>query len=218
MTSFAIGDLAHDFFLDYRYRDIIDPVRSRVLVKEALQKLSGPLSLHDPAADLAPLGDWAVDVSRESSEYASFYATVPFRQLALSGLTQIAGVDVNLSSRSLSDFLLEAAELGTSVKYTVTAKNPYALKSSHFEYLYAVNWADWQDEINEAIAKTTALRDQIGGRAILNHRMLSPQVFETTYEGGVRVTVNYSGEPFETEAGTVEAHGCLLVKEGGETK
>ena len=217
MTNFAIGDLAHDFFLDYRYQAIINPVQARLLVKEALEKLTGPLSLRDPAADLAPLGAWAVDVSRDSSEYASFYATIPFKQLALSGLTQIAGEDVNLSSRGLNDYLLEAAELGTSVKYTVTAQNPYAFKSSHFEYLYAVNWADWQEEITEAIAETTALREQTGGKAILNHRMLSPQVFETTYEGGLIVTVNYSAEPFETEAGTVAAHAYRIEKEGGET-
>ena len=217
MTSFAIGDLAHDFFLDYRYQAIIDPVQARALVKDALGKLSGPLSLHDPAADLAPLGQWAVDVSRDSSEYASFYATVPFKQLALSGLTQIAGEDVNLTSRSLEDALLTAAELGTSVKYTVTAQNPYVFKSSHFEYLYAVNWADWQAEINDAIEKTTALREQLGGKAIENHRMLSPQVFETTYEGGVKVTVNYSGDVYETEAGIpVPGRGYIIEKEGGE--
>ena len=123
---------------------------------------------------------------------------------------------MNLSSRSLNEYLLEAAELGTSVKYTVTAQNPYALKSSHFEYLYAVNWADWQEEINQAIAETTALREQIGGRAIENHRMLSPQVFETAYEGGVTVLVNYSAEPYETETGTVAAHAYRIEKEGGE--
>ena len=216
-TALAIGDLAHDYFVDYRYQAIINPVQARALVKQALGTLSGrPLSLHDPAADLAPLGDWAVDVSRDSSEYASFYATVPFKQLALSGLTNLAGEDVNLSSRNLQDYLLEAAELGTSVKYTVTAGNPYSLKRSHFEYLYAVNWADWQAEISRAIEQTTALREQIGGRAILNHRMLSPKVFETTYEGGVKVIVNYSGEPYETEAGTVEAHGFLMAGEGGD--
>lgn len=214
--AFAIGDLAHDFFLDYRYQAVINPVQARMLVKEALEKLTGPLALHDPAADLAPLGQWAVDVSRDSSEYASFYATIPFKQLALSGLTQIAGEDVNLSSRSLNDYILEAAELGTSVKYTVTAQNPYALKSSHFEYLYAVNWNDWQEEINKAIEETTALREQIGGRSIEYHRMLSPQVFETTYEGGVTVTVNYSAEPYETETGTVAAHAYRIEKEGGE--
>ncbi|MBR4333589.1 MAG: hypothetical protein IKP72_12990 [Clostridia bacterium] len=215
-TGFAIGDLAHDFFLDYRYQAVIDPVQARILVKDALLKLEGPLSLHDPAADLAPLGQWAVDVSRDSSDYASFYATIPFKQLALSGLTQIAGEDVNLSSHSLNDALLTAAELGTSVKYTVTARNPYAFKSSHFEYLYAVNWADWQSEINDAIAQTTFLREEIGGKAIVNHRMLSPQVFETTYEGGIKVLVNYGGNVFETEDRSVPAHS-FIIQEGGDT-
>ena len=215
-TGFAVGDLARDFFLDYRYQGIITPVQARMLVKEALGMFTGPLSLRDPAADLAPMGDWASDVSRRSSEYASFYATVPFRQLALSGLVRIAGEDVNLSSRGLRESLLEAAELGTSVKYTVTAESPYALKSSHFEYLYAVYWADWEAEIGEAIRETTAIREAVGGREILNHRMLSPLVFETAYSGGVRVTVNYSGEAYEAGSVTVPAGGYIIEKEGGD--
>ena len=218
-SAFAVGDLAHDFFLDYRYRDIINPVQARALARQALETLaggsSGSLSLHDPAADLAPLGDWAVDVSRRSSDYASFYATVPFRQLALSGLTRLAGEDVNLSSRGLEDHLLEAAELGTSVKYTLTAENPYRLKNSHFEYLYAVSWADWRQEVLEAAARTADLRKRIGGRAIENHRMLTPEVFETTYSGGLRVTVNYGSDAYETETLTVPARSYLLESEGG---
>ena len=209
--SFALGDLAHDFFLDYRYRAIVDPVKSRALAKTALEQLADqPLALKDPAADLAPLGTWATDVSRNSCEYATFYATVPLKQLVLSGLTSLAGTDVNLASRSLQDDLLEAAELGTSVKYTVSARNPYALKSSHFEYLYAISWADWESEIRSVIGKTGEIREKIGGRSIRNHRMLSPKVFETTYEGNITVTVNYSDEPFETEAGLIPAHSYVI--------
>ena len=211
-TAFAVGDLAHDFFLDYRYQAIINPVQARALVRQALEILTGDLALRDPAADLAVLGSWATDVSRDSSEYASFYATVPFKQLALSGLTRLTGTDVNLSSRSLKDHLLEAAELGTSVKYTVTAENPYRLKSSHFEYLYAVSWADWEAEIREAVERTTELREALGGRAIENHRLLAPEIYETTYEGGIRVTVNYSGDPYELETGAAIAPGEYLLQ------
>ena len=214
-TRVALGDLAHDLFADYRYHAVIDPVEARLLVRQALEKLNGPLSLHDPAADLAPLGDWAVDVSRRSSDYASFYATVPFRQLCLSGLTRLAGEDVNLSSRKLDDYLLQAAELGVSVKFTVTGQNPYVLKGSHFEYLFAVYYPDWQDEILRAAQVAASLRQEIGGRDIVNHRMLTPDVFETTYEGGVRVIANYSCDPYECEDGTAEAGGWLLIKEGG---
>ena|GEM_PF-3281389 len=215
-TTFALGDLAHDFFLDYRYRSIIHPVQARLLAKEAIQTLAdAPLSLKDPAADLAPLADYATDVSRRSSEYTSFYATVPFKQLALSGLVNLAGNNINLSSMNLKDCLLEAAELGTSVKYILTARSPYALKSSHFEYLYAVYYEDWQEDIQQVIEETTRLRELLGGRAIQNHRMLIPGVFETLYDGDILVTVNYTDEPYETEAGTVPAHGCTI---GGDSQ
>jgi hypothetical protein len=156
-----------------------------------------------------------VNLSRTSSNYASFYCTVPFRQLALSGLTNLVGQDVNLNSRSLDYYLLQAAELGMSVKYTVTAQNPDVLKSSHFESLYAASWADWQDEILQAAEKCSQLRSVIGGKAITNHTMLAVDVFETTYEGGVRVITNYTALPYESADGVVEAGTYLLVQEGG---
>lgn len=220
-ADLAIGDLAHDVFADYRYRDIINPVQSRAFVRESLNTLAqddSTLSLNDPFADVAAMGDYAVGVSRLSSDYASYYATVPFRQLALSGLTTVVGTDVNLSSRDLDFFLLQAAELGTSVKYTICAQNPDILKNSHFEGMYAVHWDAWQPEILEAAQACAQLREDIGGRAITGHAMLKPQVFETTYEGGVKVITNYSALPYESTNGTVGSGSYLLIpaaQEGG---
>ncbi len=220
-ADLAIGDLAHDVYADYRYNDMINPVQARVFVRETLDKLAADdstLSLHDPFADVAAMGDYAVDVSRESSEYATYYATVPFRQLALSGLTNVVSTDVNLSDQSISYYLMQAAELGTSVKYTVSYENPDMLKNSHFEALYAIHWDAWQEEIVSAAKQCAELREMLGGQAITGHEMLKPEVFQTTYEGGARVISNYSALPYESNEGTVEAGSYLLipaVQEGG---
>lgn len=220
-TNLAIGDLACDVFADYRYNKVIDPVEARDIVRITLNKLAADgsiLSLNNPFADVAVQGEYAVNVSRESSNHASFYATVPFRQLALSGLTTVVGVDANLNSRSQDFYLLQAAELGTSIKYTVSWESSDLLKNSHFESMYAIHWADWKDEIIASANECAKLRKDIGGRAIVNHVMLQPQVFETTYDGGVRVITNYSALPYESTEGTVEAGSYLLIpaaQEGG---
>ncbi len=218
--SLAIGDLAHDVYADYRYNDVIDPVEGRAYALEAIRALGNgrTLSLNDPFADAAALGAYAVNVSRNSSDYAAYYATVPFRQLALTGLTNVVSTDVNLSSHDLQHYLLQAAELGVSVKYTVCAQNPDVLKNSHFEAMYAIHWDAWQEEILSAAAACGQLREAIGGRAILNHEMLAPQVFRTTYEGDVVVITNYSALPYESTEGTVAPGSYWLsaaVQEGG---
>ncbi len=214
--NLAIGDLGHDVFADYRYNAVVNAVQANQIVEETLDKLNAAsaLTLNDANAELAPMADYMVNVSRQSSNYASFYATIPFKQLALTGLTNLVGEDVNLASRSLDYYLLQAAETGTGVKYTVTAKNPDILKSSHFESYYAANWADWKDEIISAAARCEELRALIGGKQIVNHEILAENVFKTTYEGGVTVITNYTAMPYESEAGLVEA-GAYLIKEGG---
>ena len=213
----AIGDLGHDVFADYRYNAVIDPVQANAIVEGTLDTLhaSSALTLNDPSSEVAPMADYIVNVSRTSSDYASFYATIPFRQLALRGLTNVVGQDVNLGSRSLDYYLLQAAELGTGVKYTVTAQNPDLFKTSHFEAIYAADWNEWKDEIILAAEKCRELSALIGGQQITDHVMLSENVFQTTYENGVVFITNYTAMPYESASGVVEAGTYLLVQEGG---
>ena len=215
--NLAIGDLGHDVFADYRYNNVINAVQANDIVVDTLTKLHGysALTLNDASSEVAPMADYVVNVSRQSSDYASFYATIPFRQLALRGLTNVVGQDVNLNSRSLNYYLLQAAEVGVGVKYTVTAQNPDILKSSHFEAVYAAYWVEWKDEILHAAEECAKLQDVIGGQQIVNHEILAENVFQTTYENGVRIITNYTALPYESEDGVVEAGTWLIVQEGG---
>jgi len=215
--NLAIGDLGHDVFADFRYNNTINQVQANDLVMSTLATLNSKagLALNDPSSEAAPMADYTVNVSRVSSQYASFYSTIPFRQLALRGLTGVVGQDVNLNSRDAAYYLMQAAELGMGVKYTVTAQNPDILKSSHFESLYAASWEEWKDEILKTADACAELRAVIGGKEITNHVILAKDVFETTYEGGVRVITNYTALPFESADGVVEAGTWLLVQEGG---
>lgn len=215
-VNLAIDDLGHDVFADMRYNETINQVQANALVEQSLDamKKQASLVLNDSSSETAVLADYVTNISRTSSQYASFYATIPFRQLALSGLTQLVGRDVNLNSRDASYYLMQAAELGMSVKYMVTAKNPDVLKNSHFESYYAVSWDEWKDEILQTAEALEQLRADIGGCGITNHRMLDKDVFETTYENGVRVISNYSAHPYEGTDGTVAAGTYLVVKEG----
>ncbi|MGN1370518.1 MAG: DUF5696 domain-containing protein [Aristaeellaceae bacterium] len=216
-VKLSIGDLGHDVFADLRYNSTINQVQANQLVEESLLALKArtALTLNDPSSELAPMADYTVNVSRISSQYASFYCTIPFRQLALSGLTQVVGQDVNLNSRNLEYYLMQAAELGMGVKYTVSAQNPDILKTSHFESLYAVDWSEWKDEILHAADVCAELRTVLGGQQITNHVLLEKDVFETTYENGVHVITNYTALPYESAHGVVEAGSYLLVREGG---
>ena len=215
--NLAIDDLGHDVFADFRYNNVINQNQANALVKTTLDTLdaAADLTLNDTASVYAPMADYVTNVSRQSSDYASFYATIPFRQLALRGLTNLVGKDVNLNSRSLDYYLLQAAETGMSVKYTVSVKNPDMLKNTHFEAIYAAHWAEWKNEILEAAKKCQELPALIGGQQITGHQILAENVFQTTYENGVRVITNYSALPYESADGVVEAGTWLLVQEGG---
>ncbi len=216
--NLAIDDLGHDVFADFRYNNVINQNQANALVKTTLDTLdaAADLTLNDTASVYAPMADYVTNVSRQSSDYASFYATIPFRQLALRGLTNLVGKDVNLNSRALDYYLLQAAETGMSVKYIVSAKNPDMLKNTHFEAIYAAHWDEWKDEILAAAEKCRELSALIDGQQITGHQILAENVFETTYENGVVIVTNYTSHPYNYNEHVVEAGSYYHAdQEGG---
>ena len=92
---------------------------------------------------------------------------------------------------------------------------PPATTHPSTEALYAAYWEEWKDEILTAAQRCEELRAVIGGQHITDHVILAKDVFQTTYENGVRVITNYTALPFESADGVVEAGTWLLVQEGG---
>lgn len=212
----AISDLATMYYADYRFRDFVTGEAGDSILRENLTKLSEnkTLTLKNPHMDKIQYGDVAVDVSRKSSDFATFTYTIPFKQLVMNGLIDYTTTDVNLSSRDAQYFVLQAAELGAWPKYTVTAKSVSALKETAYSYLYSVQYELFADNMKEMYVTCDAIRKQIGTDEITGHRTLANQVYETTYANGAKVLVNYNLYEVTLEDGTVLAPQEYQIKEG----
>lgn len=155
-----------------------------------------------------------MDVSRESSDYATFAATIPFKQLVMNGLIDYTTEDVNLSSRNASYFVLQAAELGAYPKFILTHKNVDVLKNTDFSYLYSAQFELLENEIREIYEECAALRSRIGTSEITGHRVVEEGVYETSYAGGAVVLVNYNLYDVTLSDGSVLEAESYLLKEG----
>ena len=160
-------------------------------------------------------GSIAVDVSKESSDYATFAYTIPFRQLVMNGLVDYTTKNVNISSRNPAYFVLQAAELGSIPKYILTAKAVTTLKNTDYHYLYAAQYDLLKEDIRAMYAQIAEIRSKIGTSEIAGHTCLAEEVYKTTYANGVEVIVNYNLHSVELEDGTVlEAESYRI--EGGK--
>lgn len=213
----AVTDLAGMYYADYRYQGFVSGEMGDRVLKNSLNKLQNgerKLALKNPHIDNLRFGEIAVDISRESSNYATFAATIPFKQLVMNGLIPYTTEDVNLSSRGAGYYVLQAAELAAYPKFILTYENVDVLKNSDLSYLFSAQFDLLKGKIREVYEECASIRESIGTDEITGHRMVGENVFETTYANGTQVLVNYNLYDVTLSDGTVlEAEGYLL-KEG----
>ena len=214
--SLAVSDLAGMYYADYRYEDYISGEVGNRVLEENLEKLSQgrDLALADPHIDKIGYGSVATDISRESSDYATFAATVPFKQLVMNGLIRYTTEDVNLSSKNAAYFVLQSAELGACPKFLLTWENVDVLKDSDFSYLFSAQFSLLKESIEAVYAECEQIRSRIGTDEITGHEVLADGVYQTTYANGTVVQVNYNLYDVTLEDGTELSEESYLIKEG----
>ncbi len=215
--NLAIGDLGSLTYENLSADNEWNPYESEVVIQDALTTLAADrkLVLDNPNANRVKYAAIAADVSRESSDYGLIKENVPFRQLVLNGLTDYTTLSENTSSSNEAYFTLQALELGSMPKFTITAKRVNELKEANYNELYATEYAIFADQIKEQYATIKAEFDKIGTTKITGHRVLDNKVYETTYASGVKVITNYNTYEVDTERGSLAAQSYLIV-EGGE--
>ncbi|GHU75639.1 hypothetical protein FACS189461_2230 [Spirochaetia bacterium] len=200
-----VNDLGADYYASYKRNALVPPLAAREIINNGLASLAAEkkLALNNPAMDKILYAAYAVNLSRESSNYGGFYTSVPFRQLTLNGLTGYTTLDANNRGKNRNYYLLQALELGSFPKYSITAKNADPLKyTDHTEFL-STQYTVLRDDIKALYGEYQKVFAKIGRAEIVNHETLSDGVYVTTYGSGVSVTVNYNPVPALDRDGTV---------------
>ena len=199
-------------YANYKQRNIVDPILSSSIIEENLTKLAEQksIALENPNMDKIRYAKYAADISRESSNYGTMYSSIPFRQLVLNGLTAYTTLNVNMSPDRSNYFILQAFELGSIPKFTISAENVDVLKNTEYNDYFSIQYAAIKDKIKALYDEYSKGLSEIGSTEIVNHRMLASSVFETTYASGVSVIVNYNKYPVSIADYNLDALGYII--------
>jgi hypothetical protein len=210
--NIAVDDMGSTYYGNYNPRDTIDPVVSNTIVEDNLKKLaeSKTIALDNPNIDAIRYGQYAANISRESSDYGTMYSSIPFRQLVMNGLTEYTTLNVNLSADRSSYYLQQAFELGSIPKYTISAENVDVLKNSEYSDYISIQYSAIKDGIKSLYAEYSKGLEAIGSKQIVGHRMLAKNVFETTYASGSTVIVNYNKYAVTVAGHQLDALGYII--------
>lgn len=158
------------------------------------------------------VGDY-LDIPMVSSQYLFETDTVPFLQMVLKGSLNYYSPYVNLGF--YSDYsILKMVEYGTYPSFVVAHAQSHELEGTPLESLFSVNFEDWRENIDQVYERLSAALNRVEGRSISDHKMVASGVACVTYEGGVRIYVNYNNTAATVDGVNVPAMS-YLVEEGG---
>ena len=138
---------------------------------------------------------------------------VPFYQMVVHGLVAYSADPANLRSDHRYQFLKDI-EYGAIPVYELTYRRPNQLKDSAYGHLFSSYYVDWIDTI---ATEYKELSDRIGHlttQFMIDHRKLAENVYQTTYEDGTRIIVNYGEDEYRVGELAVGSLDYAVVRPG----
>jgi hypothetical protein len=138
--------------------------------------------------------DFLEMVPLDSTHYDIFDETIPLYQIAVHGLTQYSGYPYNLISDNQRMFLRQV-EYGAIPFFLLTKESSSNLVRTNWSNLYSSQYDYWKDEVIKQYQVMQEL-SPLSSQFISDHTKLAEDVYQTTYEDGTRIVVNYSSIPY----------------------
>jgi hypothetical protein len=163
-----------------------------------------------------PFVDSVVNAPLGNSGYNLTDLSVPFYEMVLHGYIDYTGSALNLSDeQSLRYHVLKSLETGSDLYFTWFYGKSSLVKGTEFDYLYSAQYQNWIDEAKAAYDEVNVVLSDVRTQIMKNHHMIGTGVYQTTYEDGTIVVVNYNDYAVKVGGTVVESMGYVI---GGEQK
>lgn len=215
ISNISVVDVPNTYYANYNVKDIVTPIQANAVIERELQRLDESkeiVAFNNPNANTLPYCDYAVNISRESSPYGTMYTAVPFRQLVMNGLVEYTTLNVNMSKERMEYYLLQALEVGSYPKFTISYQKEDILKDTPYTHYFTVGYENLKPRIEELYSEYENAFNQIGTTEIVNHRLVAEGVFETEYANGVKVLTNYNEDAVTVEGHSLSPVGFKIIK------
>ncbi|BBH18661.1 hypothetical protein Back11_00060 [Paenibacillus baekrokdamisoli] len=208
----SLNELGMQVYSDYRKNGIDrgTSVGIWTAIFEGFKARSARLMLNQPNGYALPYAVHVTQVPFESSRFDIEDESVPFYQLVLHGIVPYSAPSVNLSSDP--DYIkLKAIETGSYLQYSWMHAETASVKETPYDYLYSTHYRDWMDSAVAGYKELHQILYKVADRRMVGHQQLGQGVYETTYENGIRIIVNYNEHAVNVRGQSVERMGYLVL-------
>lgn len=213
MTSIGINALGTSVYGDYR-KESTSRNEAGNYVEDALKVTTGKMDsilLNGAYGYAFPYADVITNTPIYSSHYDVEDEEIPFYQIVMSGYASLYSEPVNMVG-NVEDMILRAVEYGVSPSFLLTEADETELKNTKFLQYYATSFDNWKEMI-KSVSEQLEDVENLFGKRIVDHEILSNGVRITTYETGEKIYVNRTDCKIDINGHTIQANGYYV--EGG---
>lgn len=217
MGSVAIADLGHLLYSDFHVKHPMNRDEMRKAQETTLNQWSETtcLALPNPNAYALKYTSAIYDLPCSDSGFRVTDESIPFYQAVIRGSVDYAASSLNDADDYRMAFL-QAIEFGAGLHYTLTAQTTALLKDTDYSYINKGCYTDWEETILADYRRAASVLNQVAGVVMTDHEKMAENVYVTTYQNGIAIVVNYSGEAVTVSGTEIPAYGFAAI--GGESK
>ena len=175
------------------------------------RKLMGRVAVQGGNAFFLAVADKVTNAPIDESTHVFVDHSIPFYQIVIHGLVPVYGYPSNLRNDPRKEFL-RMVEYGMLPIFELTYEDSALLRDTEYAMLFSSQFDTWLETVKEEFEAINVGMGMLQRVAIVSHGQIAPNVFETGYEDGTRVIVNYNDYPYEEDSVTVPALDYVILK------
>ena len=191
---------------------------TQIVFTETFEKIKSSncnLLLNNPDGYAFGYADKIINLPTKSSGQSLIDYDIPFIQMVVRDFVDYSSEPINISG-NMHKSILDAAKTGSNLCFALTFTDYKTLKETELDYLYGTDYSKLENVISDTYSDYTNRNKGIIDSSIVDYKNISQYVFETIYENGTSVYVNYSDKDFVLEDGTlIKAQDYVVLSREG---
>lgn len=217
--SIALREMGRQLNSDFREEvgRLIDRQQAQNRIVGQLADLSGnnqlDISVFGGNAYVLPYVEQILELPLRANYFRIIDQSIPFYQIALKGYKDFTGPPINLVDNPRQS-MLRTVETGAAPYYRWFYADGAGVMRTDFEELYSAHYGDWLDSAGSFYEQANNTLRKLYDQRITGHQKIKENVYQTEYEDGSRVVINYGQKTAEIEGYEIPARDFILIEEG----